>query len=363
MVRRRARYVRQPPPEPPKKQGGAKAIVAFFSLALIALLALAGAGAWWGWNWVDDEIHRPVDARDEGVKITVPPKASVRDVAHELHKQNLVDSELVMVWYARYRHLDRSIQTGTYTLNRRMNIPQLLEALQSARPAEVWVTIPEGYTAEKAALALESAQLFPAATYLQEVKGGSFDDEIVRGRPEGASLEGFLFPDTYLVPRDITPHQFIALQLREFAKKYATVRTTAAQRQPPLTPFQLVTLASIIEREVQTDAFRPSVASVLNNRLAINMALQADATVLFAMGIWKKELLQEELKYPSPYNTYLHAGLPPGPISNPGLKALQVAADPPKSDFFFYFADKNGVTHFSRTNQEHEHLKRLYGVA
>jgi UPF0755 protein len=363
IVRRRPRHVRPSPPVPPKKRTGAVAIVAFFSLALIALLVLAGGGAWLGWSWVDDEIHRPVDARDETVKITVPPKASVRDVAQELHRHRLVDSELLLVWYARYRHLDRSIQAGTYTLNRSMNMPQLLEALQRSRPAEVWVTIPEGYTAEKAAGVLEAARLFPADAYLQEVKTGRFDDETARQRPEGASLEGFLFPDTYLVPRDITPHQFIALQLREFARQYAAVRANAAQRQPPLTVFQLVTLASIIEREVQTDAYRPNVASVLHNRLAINMPLQADATVLYGMGLWKKDLLQDELKHPSPYNTYLHAGLPPGPISNPGLKALQAAADPPKTDFLFYFADKNGVTHFSRTNEEHERQKRQYGVA
>jgi UPF0755 protein len=365
MVRRRPRYLRRLPaePPPPVPRRGAGVIVSFFFFTVLALLVLVGGGALVAWNWADNQINRPVDSRNEAVKVVVKPQASLRDVAHELHQQRLVDSELVLIAYARYHNLDRSVQAGSYTVNRNMNMVQLLETLQHSRPVELLVTIPEGYTSEKAATALEAAGLFPAAAYLKEVKEGRFDDEILKGRPAGASLEGYLFPDTYLVPRDATPHQFVALQLKTFAQRYATVQASAAKRQPPLTTHQLVTLASIIEREVQTDQFRPNVASVLSNRLTINMPLQADATVLYAMGVWKKEVLLEDLKYPSPYNTYLHAGLPPGPISNPGLKALQAAADPPKTDYYFYFADKNGVTHFSRTNEEHESLKRRYGVA
>jgi len=337
--------------------------VGIIFFALLALVVLAGAGTFVAWNWVDQEVHRPVDAKDEAVKVIVPPQATLRDVGRELHRQHLIDSELVFAWYARSSRLDRSVQAGSYTLNRSMNMVQLLAAVQSSRPAEIWVTIPEGYTAEKTAATLEAAQLFPASDYLNEVKQGRFEDEILRARPAGSSLEGFLFPDTYLVPRGVTAHQVVSIQLREFARKYREVRPKLENRQPKLNTYQLIVLASIIEREVQTDAYRPNVASVLNNRLAGDMPLQADATVLFAMGVWKKVVLQDDLKFPSPYNTYLHRGLPPGPISNPGLKALLAAADPPKTDLYFYFADKNGVTHFSRTNEEHNRQKRQYGVA
>ncbi len=353
----------RPLPPPPKKRGGAAAVVGFFFFALIALMVLVGGGTWIARNWIDEEIHRPVDRRDETVQVVVPPKASFRDVARELHRLRLVDSELVLVGYARSKHLDRSVQAGSYTLNRTMNMVQVLEALQRSRPAEIWVTIPEGYTAEKTAAVLEAIHLFPAGDYLQEVKQGRFADEILRERPPDASLEGYLFPETYLVPPDITPHQFIALQLRQLAQEFARVRAQAELRQPPLNTHQLVTLASIIEREVQTDEYRPNVASVLNNRLATDIPLQADATVLYAMGVWKQRLFDPDLKFPSPYNTYLHAGLPPGPISNPGYKALLAAAQPPPTSYYFYFADPNGVTHFSRTNEEHERLKRQYGVA
>ncbi len=363
MVPRRIRYVRRLPPQPVPRPSRVVAVLGFVFFAALALVVLAGVGTFAAWNWIDVEVHRPVDAKDEAVKVVVPPRASLREVGSELHRQHLISSELVFAWYARYNHLDRSVQAGSYTLNRKMTMVQLLQALQSSRPAEIWVTIPEGYTAEKAAATLEAAHLFPASDYLKEVRQGRFDDEILRGRPAGSSLEGFLFPDTYLVPRGVPAHQFVSIQLREFARKYSEVRPKLEKRQPPIATYQLVVLASIIEREVQTDAFRPNVAGVLNNRLAADMPMQADATVLYALGVWKKEVLQDDLKFPSPYNTYLHPGLPPGPISNPGLKALLAAADPPKTDFFFYFADKSGVTHFSKTNEEHERQKRKYGVA
>lgn len=291
----------------------------------------------------------------------VPVGATFHQVAETLHQAGLIDSVLVFDLYARYRHLDRSVEAGGYELSRNLTAIQILKELQTARPDEIFITIPEGYTMQKTAQKLDKGGLIKGSAYIEAVNNGKFDFPFLKDRPPGANLEGFLFPDTYLVPKDATATQLVSQQLKEFGKKWNAARKAAAE-QRKLNVFQIVTVASLIEREAKFDDDRPKVASVIYNRLAIDMYLQIDATVLYAKGVWQDRVTLEDRKVQSPYNTYLHPGLPPGPIANPGLKAIDAALHPAQTEYLFYLSDPQGHNHYARNNQEFGELLRKYGL-
>ncbi|MDQ6711557.1 MAG: endolytic transglycosylase MltG [Candidatus Dormibacteraeota bacterium] len=314
-----------------------------------------------GYNWVQHQLHSPANPGGGTVRIVVAPGATFHEVADTLHRAGVVDSTLVFDLYARYRHLDRNIQAGAYQLERNKDMVQILQALQTAIPEELFVTIPEGYTIKKTAAMLDKGTLIKGADYIQVAQQGQFTYDFLGGRPAGSSLEGFLFPDTYLVPRSTTARQLITLQLDAFKKLWAAGRNDlAAQRK--LTPLQVVTIASMIEREALFDEDRPMVASVIYNRLDGGWPLQIDATVLYAKGVWQSTVTLDDLKIPSPYNTYLHTGLPPGPIANPGIKAIDAALKPSQTGYFFYLSDSKGHNHYAKTNDEFNQLKKQYGL-
>jgi UPF0755 protein len=220
------------------------------------------------------------------------------------------------------------------------------------------VVIPEGLTAAQIAQRVQSTGLgVTASAYLGEERTGHFSDGFLVGRPAGAPLEGMLFPDTYDVPIGATAHDVVAQQLQAFM-----ARALPMVGSPPhgLTAYQMVVLASIVEREARLPADRPQVAGVLYNRLARGMDLQVDASVIYGVGVTDRAPTSDELKQDTPYNTYLHLGLPPTPISNPGLASLQAAAHPATSDYLFYVSDGCGHNHYSSTAAAHDALVQQY---
>lgn len=332
-----------------------------FLVLLFALPALVGIPGVLAYNWVDHELHQPANPGGGNVRFVVPQGASFHEVADTLHRAGVIDSLLVFDLYARYRHLDRGVEAGAYELSRNLNMEQILLALQNARPQELFVTIPEGYTIKKTAAALDSGGLIKGADYLAAARTGKYDYDVLKELPPGLSLEGFLFPDTYLIPRDGTAKQLVQLQLDEFSKNWTAARKAeAAQRD--LSVLQIVTIASMIEREAKFDVDRPLVASVIYNRLARGMLLQIDATVLYAKGVWQSSVTLDDRRVNSPYNTYLHVGLPPGPIANPGLKAIDAALQPAQSDYLFYLSDPQGHNHYAKTSDEFAQLLKQYGL-
>lgn len=336
--------------------------MALFLIVLIPFaLVLPGAAAY---AYLDHQIHSPANPGDGQVRVIIPPGATFHETASILHGVGLVDNELVFDVYARYRHLDRSVEAGAYELNRNSNMDQILRALQTALPDEVFVTIPEGYTIPKTAQRLDKGGVIKGAEYVDLATHGTFNDRypFLQGRPSGASLEGFLFPETYLVPKDAKAKDLITLQLKQFGIEWTDTRQAqAAQRK--LTVLQIVTLASLIEREAKFDVDRSKVASVIYNRLARGMLLQIDATVLYAKGVWQATVTHDDRKVDSPYNTYLHPGLPPGPIANPGAKAIDAALNPAQTDYLYYLSDPQGHLHYARTLEEFNQLLRQYGLS
>ena len=345
----------------PRKRSRALGCVQWFVVVLFLLPAALGIPAVIGYNWVDHQLHQPANPGNSKVRFVVPQGATFHEVADTLHRTGLIDSVTVFDLYARYKHLDRNVQAGAYELSRNLNMIQILTALQTAIPDEIFVTIPEGFTIKKTAELLDKGAVIKGSDYTSLAVTGKFNYDFLKDLPPGASLEGFLFPDTYLVPRAGTAKDLITLQLDNFKRLWDDTRQgQGAKRQ--LNPLQVVTIASLIEREARFQEDRPLVASVIYNRLAAGWPLQIDATVLYAKGVWQSTVTIDDRKINSPYNTYLHTGLPPGPIADPGIKAIDAALQPADTGYFFYLSDPQGHNHYAKTNEEFARLLQQYGL-
>src|SRR5436305_3157290 len=286
---------------PPRRRSRALGGVQWFVVILFLLPAALGVPAVIGYNWVDHQLHQPANPGTSKVRFVVVPGASFHEVADTLHRTGLIDSVTVFDLYARYKHLDRNVQAGAYELSRNLNMIQILDALQTAIPEEIFVTVPEGYTIKKTAALLDTGGVIKGSDYIAQAVVGQFNYDFLKDLKPGASLEGFLFPDTYLIPRTGTAKQLITLQLDQFNRRWNDTRKGQAT-QRKLNPLQVVTIASMIEREALFDEDRPLVASVIYNRLSAGWALDIDATVLYAKGAWQATVTTDDRKIDSPYN-------------------------------------------------------------
>ncbi len=282
------------------------------------------------------EAVNPTDTAKKQFIIT--PEENVRDIANQLKNQGLIKDPIIFFLTIKQLGLEGKIQAGNFQLSPSMTEDQIAQALTHGT-TDIWVTIPEGKRATEIAEILQEK----ISTY-----DPSWKDTL-------ATEEGYLFPDTYLFPANATIDQIIEIMKNNFMTKYhqATINQTAN-----LSEHDIVTLASIIEREGKSPEDMKLVASVLENRLHIGMALQADATIQYAIGYtpakktWWPQVTGTDLDIPSAYNTYRNPGLPPTPISNPGLHALTAAATPANTDYLYYFTDGKGITHFAKTLDE-----------
>ena len=273
---------------------------------------------------------------------------STRHIAQDLQREGVIRSSaaFLMLQYAKGL---KTLKAGEYKFDEPASALQVWRRLVRGDVYARTVVVPEGYTMFDIAAAVEQAGLGPAADFLTAAKGDVF---LLRGiDPNAQSLEGYLFPDTYQFTRIDSAHDIAAAMVHRFrqeAQKIGLLGRADTHR--------IVTMASIVEKETAVPAERPLVASVYYNRLARNMALGADPTVVYAAllaGRYRGTIYQSDLQFDSPYNTYKYPGLPPGPIANPGLASLQAALHPAHSDFLYFVSDNNGHHRFARTVEEH----------
>ena len=276
------------------------------------------------------ELTSPASSDSAPVNFRIAPGELPTDVAAHLRGQGLISDADLFVSLVKYLRVGPKIQAGEYILNRTMTMGDLVEELQHGRAKAVTVSIRPGWRAEEAAENMVTLGLanFNKDKFLLAVKNGKYDYWFVQDRPKGAlaSIEGYLFPESYNVPFDISSDALITLVLDTMDQRVTTkMRQEAAASK--MTFYEVLTLASIVEREAVVPAERPIIASVFLNRLKKKMLLQADSTAQYALGYqpaakqwWKSPMSIDDLsKGDSPYNTYLYTGLPPGPICNPGL--------------------------------------------
>ena len=285
------------------------------------------------------------------VTVTIPAGSSLSGIADILAARRVVPHALAFVIRARLDGRGSQFKAGTYALRVNEPYPKLASALVAGVVARtIKITIPEGYTlAQTAALLHGKIRGFSAAQYLDLTQRHPLSVDVA-GYKRGSPLQGLLFPATYEVFPTVTPQRFIALQIAAFKANLAEVPMRRAAKAN-LTPYDVVTIASLIEREARAAGDRARIAAVVWNRLRLGMKLQIDATVLYALGKHKDVLTYHDLKVRSPYNTYLHFGLPPTPIDNPGLAALTAAANPVHASYLYYVgrADGTGPLYFSST--------------
>ncbi|MGQ9584093.1 MAG: endolytic transglycosylase MltG [Anaerolineae bacterium] len=318
------------------------------------------------------ELQRPAGQEPVEIPFRVELGETAGTVALRLEEAGLVRDAGLFSLYMRYNGLDSTLEAGEYSLSPTMNIPEIAEALQHGRVEEVVVTVLEGWRMEQIAEVLEQEGVTRADAFQAVVRG---DDRpgvwaqygILQSLPPGSGLEGFLFPDTYRLPKDADPLDVVRRMVERFAAQFTPQMQSQAE-QRGLSVFNVVTLASIVEREAVVAEERPLVADVYLNRLTKGMYLQADPTVQYALGYqpttgqwWLRPLPIEALtSTESPYNTYLHPGLPPGPICNPGLASIQAVLNPAGTDFLFFYSKGDGSHAFARTYEEHLENERRY---
>lgn len=303
-------------------------------------------------------VSSPNSTVDEKVEFVVEEGQGVKVITENLTDEDLLNHPLVFMIYLRYKGLTSDLKAGHYDLNKNMSILDVVDVLTGGKVKSSKVTIVEGLRVEEVAKKLAADNIVRETDFLEMVKG-TYEYDFLKDKPVDQTLEGYLFPDTYFLPAEVTSEQIIEKMLANFSKKFTSELEQAAASQG-FSIHEIITLASIVEKEVSKKEDKEKVAGVLKNRLDINMALQADATNHYVIGDWKKTLAAADLNIDSPYNTRKYRGLPPGPICSPGLDSIIAAIHHKESDYLYYLSDKDGVTHFSYTKDEHDEKKAIY---
>lgn len=304
------------------------------SLILITILGISLYG-WWG-SRLD-----PVSDSKEEKSFIVSKGESVGEIAANLEKQGLIRSASAFKLYVKQSGLDQKVIPGTFRISPSKSSKEIAIMLTN-QPLENWVTLLEGWRVEEMAEALSKKLEIQSSKFIVEAK------------------EGYMFPDTYLIPKEYSVEQIVTLLRNNFETKYSK-ELRAKIRAQGLTEEQGVILASIVEREARSDEVRTKVAGILLKRLKIGMGLNVDATIQYALGYqpsekswWKRHLSYDDLKIASKYNTYIHAGLPPTPICNPSLSSLKaVAGADASTPYLYYYHDLKGNSYYAKTLEEH----------
>lgn len=319
--------------------------------ATLVLALCVGIGVVSALYWA---LHRAQGSSNQVVTVQVRPGTSVAGIATWLERRGMIDNATLFRLDARLQNLGGKLKIGDYDLRRNMSIDQMIAALQVYHSQMISVTIPEGMRKEQIARILQ-ARGISGREFLQESLHPDLHVAILADKPRGATLEGYLFPSTYFVPPSYTGRQFAAYMVRVLDRKFApSMRADAAAQHRTI--FDVLTLASIVEREARVPQERPLIAGVYMNRLRQGMSLYADPTIQYVVGRpgnWWPVLTTDQLRTPSPYNTYLHGGLPPGPIANPGFASIEAALHPQSTPDLYFVAMGNGRHAFERTLAQH----------
>ena len=315
--------------------GAAGVLVTLFILGLVA----AGAAGW--------AIFTPFGPSTETF-VEIAPGSSTLQIARELQSAGVIRNQFAFDLWRRVRR--GKLKAGEYRFDHPAPLTEIYDRIARGDVYTVAVTVPEGATIFDVATRIEEAGIAPREEFLNQQ--GQLTNLISDLDPHARSLEGYLFPDTYRFPRKASPAQVATAMVHRF-------RIVAAEIGLKENVHEVVTIASLVERETAVNAERPIVASVFENRLAKHMPLMTDPSVIYGLEIkndWRGAIHASDLKLDTPYNTYLHAGLPPGPVANPGLPSLRAAMEPAHTDYLYFVAagaNPQGKSLFATTLEEH----------
>ena len=326
-------------------------------VALVLLLLIVGGAAWFA-----NALFQPFAGDGEGnVRVRIPEGATLGDIADQLEREGVIDSASFFELRARLSGRSGGLRPGSYELRQDMPYVAVLDTLEEGVPPNVvQVTIPEGRSRTEVAPTVRRLR----GNYMRATRRHPALDPRDYRAPSGATLEGFLFPATYELKKGQPVKRLVREQLEAFKRNFDKVDMSYARRRK-LTQFDVLTIASLVEREATVASERPLIASVIYNRLRDGIRLDIDATTRFVTGNWEEPLKVSELENPDPYNTRVHYGLPPGPIGSPGLASIKAAARPAETDYIFYVVAVcgNGKHKFAESNAEFERYVAEYEQA
>ena len=328
---------------------GKRMIIFFFGAVLLMIAGLAYLYAF---------DHGPAK---ENVIVDIPKKATGRDIGAMLAEKGVIRSSSVFRWFLFLSGKSQKLQSGHYRIHQGLTVKEAIEELQSGRGEMVCVTIPEGYTVRQTAALLEKAGISGGKDFA--ATAGAYGPFNYMYGPEAPQFrgEGFLFPDTYEIPKDYTAKQICDLMYKRTDEMLSPgLREKAKEKN--LTVYALVTIASMVEREAKFKEDQEPIAAVILARLQKDMPLQIDATVQYALGENKPELTVADTRVDSPYNTYIRKGLPPGPVGSPGIEAVRAVLAAEPGEYLYYVAQPDGHHIFTKTYEEHRtEVEKIYG--
>ncbi len=315
---------------------------------VISLLTFFICAAYYSLNTANDNQGFAV--------VTIKTGETTRSAAFKLEKAEIIKSSIVFEFGARlYRS---SIKAGEYKIAKNLSVMDIIKILVEGKSLLYKITIPEGLTLAEIGVRLQDANVVEAEDFYNACR------EMLTSRRwiiATDSLEGYLFPETYSFVRNVTAKTVVVSMVNQFFKKVEDHLPKSIVNDPEKLN-QMVTLASIIEKESSIKYERKLISAVLNLRLEKNIPLQSDPTVIYALPNFKGNIHKKDLSYDSPYNTYLYNGLPPGPISNPGLDSILAAHEPANVDYLYFVSKNNGEHFFSRTLKEHNKAVKIYQI-
>jgi len=324
-----------------------KILLLLFLLGLILVVAAA--------IYFKSLINTPASEAWDKTELIIEKGEDIDIIAKALEEKGIIKNKDLFSLYAKLSGRVPEIKAGIHTVRPNMTLPEILEELTTAQITEVWITIPEGWRISQIANYLEKKDLIQsAADFEKQAKVDKYkaDYWFLKDLPEGTSLEGYLFPDTYKVAAEPTIESIIRKMLDNFEIRFSDEYKQEAEAQGWKIK-DLITFASIIEKESGRDADRGVIAGIFKNRLDSLKPLQSDASITYITKRPDTRPTIEETKIESPYNTYINVGLPPGPVGNPGLKAIRDSLYPTRTPYLFFITDSDGVAHFARTYDEH----------
>jgi len=338
-------------------------IVFIIALVLLIIIGIAGFQTY---NYISNALE-PVDPdSEEIITVEVPIGSSLDGIAALLEENGVITDARIYKYYVKFKN-ESEFQAGTYDLVQSMTLDEITESLKTGKVYHeplYTINVPEGLTVEEIAENVIAKKTdYTAEEFLEKIKNPAYIEELMIKFPDlltdeilgeniRYALEGYLFPATYPVYEENPPLTVLIEQMLE------TTQANVMQYQPILeemerSPHWLLTFSSLLEEEATAQSDRQTIASVFYNRLEIDMPLQTDPTVLYAMGEHKDRLFNTDYEFEHPYSTYQNKGLPPGPIANAGLSSIDAVLDPAETEYFYFLADKEGKNHFAKTYEQH----------
>ncbi len=335
-------------------------------LVIVAIVILAIAAVGGGWVWLKSEMGRAINHTAAQKTITIESGTSTSTIVARLHNEGILPDTFPVKLWLRLFERGVNLKSGDYRFKSPISPLQVLNQLIKGEIAMRQVTIPEGFNQYDIARVLSGLQGLKQPAMSQESILELLKDVALISDldPDATTLEGYLFPDTYEYSASTTREQLVEAMVKRFRRVY-TPEMQQRAAELGMTTRQVVAMASLIEKEAKVDSEREMISSVFHRRWKTGVPLACDPTVIYAAlveGKYRGKIYQSDLDRDSAYNTYKHAGLPPGPIASPGQRSLQAALNPAQTDYLFFVVDaikKDGSHHFSASSAEHENAVRL----